>query len=52
MQFSSKRGLKCLRVAIKYNLRKIIRDIKMYIDFKILLIKVKKKFRHISFFGT
>jgi hypothetical protein len=47
MRFSSRRGLGCLGVAIEHNLLKIIRDIKVCTDFKILYVKVP-----IIFFGT
>jgi hypothetical protein len=40
MWFSSKKGLKCLGLATKHNLQENIRDIKVYIVFKILKVKV------------
>jgi hypothetical protein len=47
MRFSNTIGLGCLGVAIEHNLLKIIRDIKLCTDFKILQVKVP-----IIFFGT
>ena len=44
---SSKRGARCPKMATKHNLLKIIGDIEVYTDFKMLKVKVP-----IIFFGT
>jgi hypothetical protein len=46
MRFSSKIGSECPRVAIEHNILKIIEDIKVCTDFKMLQVKVP-----IIFFG-
>jgi hypothetical protein len=47
MRFSSRIGSECPGVAIKHSVLKIIRDIKVCTDFKMLQVKVP-----IIFFGT